>query len=416
MTTDDPDHVLNAVVLPPDAAQALRRHLGKPADTPLRIAYVPGPGDVVGTFDHWQQGRHDPRVPVITYSVMFYSLVHRLGAQALVLTAENRQPVAQTTAVTFRHVPRETGQNGFRYRLAEARYAKALAQVVNDWQPDITVVGSDAPAGLFHRLHVPAILSAHNSFWPMGQRPRNLRARLALLPRIRSLRHVAAALCTSAECAHQIVAVAGSKPTFVEVPQVVSTDMPPSVAPPRDVAHRITFIGRIEENKGVFDLLTAVENLAAFFPSLSLTFAGDGTASANLATAAGGSSLGDRVRLLGRIDSGAVHALLDVSDIVVCPTRSNFNEGLAMVVVEAAIHGRPCVISSVVPAGQLFPDSCSIFAADDAAALQTALRRLIEDPATLRRMSEQALRQRHTCLDRRQSWGSQLYLAFLETR
>ena len=409
--TDDPDHVLNAVSLPPDAAQALRRHLGKPADAQLRIAYVPGPGDVVGTFDHWQQGRHDPRVPVITYSAMFYSLVHKIGAQALVLTAEDKQPMAQGDTVIFRHVPRDTGRHGLGYRLAEAKYAKALAQELNRWQPDITVVGSDAPPGLFHRLQSPAILSAHNTFWPMGQRPRSLRARLSLLPRRRSLRHVVAAVCTSAECAHQIVALGGAKPTFVEVPQVASTDMPPTTASLRNAAHRITYIGRIEENKGVFDLLTAVENLSISFPDLTLSFAGDGTAFAKLAAATSRSSFGAQVNLLGRIDSASIHALLDASDIVVCPTQSSFNEGLALVVVEAAIHGRPSVVSSVVPAGQLFPDSCVVFAADDAAALQAALRKLLENPAMLHRLSEDALKQRHKCLDRRQSWGSQLYQA-----
>jgi len=412
----DPDHVLNAVQLPPDAPTALRLKLGKQADASLRVAYVPGPGDVVGTFDHWRQGRHDPRVPVITYSGMFYSLTHALGAEALVITASETPPFPLDSRVTFRHVARRRGMRGLRYHLSEAAYARTVARVLNDWQPDITVVGSDAPPGLFRHLHSSTILSAHNTFWPMGQRPGGIRARVSLAPRAYSLRHVSTAICTSAECARQIVALGGDKPTFVQVPQVLSAEFPKVCVQPPTLPRRITYVGRMEANKGIFDLLRVFESLSAEFVGLYLTFAGNGSDHQRLAEAVTRSSCADQIGLSGRIDSRGIHALLENTDLLVCPTRSSFNEGLAMVVVEAAIHGRPSVISSVVPAIDLFPSGSLAFPADDTAALEQALRDLLTHPEKVQRLSACVLDERQKCLDRSRSWGSQLYRAMLACR
>ena len=41
---------------------------------PLRIVYAAGPGDVVGTYRHWKEGRDDPSQVAITYSGQFYDL------------------------------------------------------------------------------------------------------------------------------------------------------------------------------------------------------------------------------------------------------------------------------------------------------------------------------------------------------
>jgi glycosyltransferase involved in cell wall biosynthesis len=399
--------------LPKDAAAALRRHLGKHENDPLRIAYVPGPGDVVGTFDHWRNGLQDPRVPVITYSGMFYSLLHGLSAQGLVLAAEEKQPALPDQNVTFRRVYRQLGHRGLRYRWAEIRYAISLARTINSWRPDITIIGSDAPPSVFGWLRGPTILSAHNTFWPMGQRPKSSRSRLSLLLLASHLRHVTAAICTSSECARQIVELGGFRPTFVEVPQVSNRHVSTGITPFREHGQSITFVGRIEENKGVFDLLLAFEKLSVTMKGLTLSFAGEGGALTKLRSAVDQSSVRDQIRLLGRIDSPTVHALLDASDIVVCPTRSSFNEGLAMVVVEAAIHGRPSVVSSVVPASELFSDGCLVFPADDPTALQAAIQSLLKSPAALRRLSDGAVSARHKCLDRSRSWGSQLFHAML---
>src|SRR4029450_5362342 len=71
------------------------------ARPPLRILYAAGPGDVVGTFRHWRQGRDDPSEVAVTYSGQFYDLCRDLGAEADVIS----------------HCPRRDEQRDGRFRV-----------------------------------------------------------------------------------------------------------------------------------------------------------------------------------------------------------------------------------------------------------------------------------------------------------
>ena len=53
---------------------------------PLRILYAAGPGDVVGTYRHWKEGRDDPSQVAVTYSGQFYDLCRDLGAEGYVIS------------------------------------------------------------------------------------------------------------------------------------------------------------------------------------------------------------------------------------------------------------------------------------------------------------------------------------------
>lgn len=108
-----------------------------------------------------------------------------------------------------------------------------------------------------------------------------------------------------------------------------------------------------------------------------------------------------------------MHDRLERADLLVCPTRSEFSEGLALVVVEAAVHGVPTLLSSVVPAKDLFPGAVAEVPADDVAALRAALDRLASSPEDYRALCRAVLERSDAFFDRSLSWGSQLYKALL---
>lgn len=58
------------------------------ANKPRRILYVPGPGDVRGSFLHWSDGRNDPSIISIAYSQQVYELLGRIGAELVTLTED----------------------------------------------------------------------------------------------------------------------------------------------------------------------------------------------------------------------------------------------------------------------------------------------------------------------------------------
>jgi glycosyltransferase involved in cell wall biosynthesis len=104
---------------------------------------------------------------------------------------------------------------------------------------------------------------------------------------------------------------------------------------------------------------------------------------------------------------------LQSADLLVCPTRSTFNEGLALVVLEAAACGTPSVLSSVVPAKEQAGQACLEFEADDVAALTNALRTIISDPARYQQLKQATSGLRSRMVDRRLSWGTRLYEAMV---
>ena len=134
---------------------------------------------------------------------------------------------------------------------------------------------------------------------------------------------------------------------------------------------------------------------------------------AALQTAITTTSYAGRIQYVGWLPAEGVISALQAADLLICPTRSAFNEGLALVVIEAAALGLPSVASSVVPAQELVPDACASFPADDRLALQAVLDRLIADRAAYAELVAGTAPVRAKVQSRAHGWGSQLARALL---
>ncbi len=153
-----------------------------------------------------------------------------------------------------------------------------------------------------------------------------------------------------------------------------------------DEAHLALYVGRLDPQKGLPDLLDAADRLIAARPNWYLAIAGDGPERPHLLHAIESrSTRRDRIRWLGRRDD--VPGLLKSADVLVLPSHW---EGMPNVVLEAMSARRAVVGTSVegtedlVVAGEtgwLVPprDPTMLTAALDAAA---------DDPARLRRLGE----------------------------
>lgn len=410
----DRDGLKHSVVLPPDAPARVRRALGLRPGSELKIAFFSGPGDVVGTFDYWTAGQHEPRTPIIAYSEMFFTLAAQLEAEAFILSESGQQPEKPVDGFHFVHTPRPRGRRGIGYRLDEFSFYRHASKRIREIDPHVVVAGGDAPNALIRAIPETArtILTVHNCFWQMGQPPKGPRARFRLFRKSRAFRRLHGAVCVSQACADQLETL-GVSPEIckVQIPQILQKFAGSGDPNPMGPARRLVFLGRIEVEKGVFDLLAAFQKLAAEFPDLSLDFAGTGQSMDDLEQAVRESQLNDRITLHGRLGSEDVHSLLQGSDLLICPTRddSGFFEGLAVVVAEAGIHGVPSVVSTVVPAQELFPGGSAVFPAGDADALEETLRSIIDNPQQYSGMQSTTLSSIDRFFDRSLSWGSTLY-------
>jgi glycosyltransferase involved in cell wall biosynthesis len=122
---------------------------------------------------------------------------------------------------------------------------------------------------------------------------------------------------------------------------------PPPPAPP----FRVFFAGRIERNKGVFDLLgIAKQFFADGRRDIEFDLCGDGSQLESLRAAVVESGLADRFRCHGHSTKPFMRQMYEQCHVVIVPTTSDFVEGFNKVVAEAVLAGRPVITSSVCPA------------------------------------------------------------------
>jgi glycosyltransferase involved in cell wall biosynthesis len=151
-------------------------------------------------------------------------------------------------------------------------------------------------------------------------------------------------------------------------------------------AELIVYVGRLVPEKGLRELLDAMDVLAATHPRATLALVGEGPMRATLEAAASGALRG-RVRLAGVQPPDVVASWMAASDLVTLPS---YSEGHPNVLVEALACGRPVVATPVGGIPEVVDPSCSLIVPPrDAAALAGALRASLE-----REWDEQALSRR----------------------
>jgi len=115
----------------------------------------------------------------------------------------------------------------------------------------------------------------------------------------------------------------------------------PAADPPLRRDHRLLFVGRLAEGKGLFDLLNAVERLDNRH-DFELLIAGGGPLADQLSEVITARGLDDRVSILGyRSD---VPELLASADVFVLPS---YREGTPRVITEALAVGVPVVATDI---------------------------------------------------------------------
>ena len=129
------------------------------------------------------------------------------------------------------------------------------------------------------------------------------------------------------------------------------------------------YVGRLEEPKGIGELMTAFDDLGAQGPAFALALLGKGPWEGRVRAWA--AAHGDRVRVLGERPLTDVATWLAACDLLVLPS---WREGTPNVVLEALASGRPVVATGVggVP-DVVRPAAGVIVPPRDAGRLATAL-------------------------------------------
>jgi phosphatidyl-myo-inositol dimannoside synthase len=155
----------------------------------------------------------------------------------------------------------------------------------------------------------------------------------------------------------------------------------------------LALVGRVVEEKGVFDLLDAVDHLRADRPDVTAVVVGEGQDRAEAERRAAERGLGGHVRFVGWVDAAEVPAWLAAADLVVAPSRTGpdgWTEGQGLAIVEAMAARRPVVATDSGGIGDAVVDGETglLVPEGQPEALAAAVARLADDPALAARLAQ----------------------------
>jgi glycogen synthase len=166
------------------------------------------------------------------------------------------------------------------------------------------------------------------------------------------------------------------EPKITFIPNGIDTTPWAATSPPERV-ERFLFLGRLDPEKGLFELLDAFREVHDGHPGVRLTIAGEGPALEGLSRRVAELDLGDAVVFAGRVPYEELGSVFDRHDCMVLPS---YSEGMPLSVLEAAAHRRPMIITDVGDVRRLFGDRIRIIPPRDTEALAAAMDAAVTDP------------------------------------
>jgi glycosyltransferase involved in cell wall biosynthesis len=385
---------------------------------PLRVVYVPGPGDVIGTYNYWVKGQDDPSQVAITYSHQFYDVCHALEAQAYVIAPTRKQKTLfrNEKFILERRPKPFFGSSGVLRRLGQLWYDFSVVATAVRFQADVAVVSSGGThwfiLSLLPGLGVQVIPSFHVLLWSKYKSGDRLGQFVLNLSRPLLTSQAMAILAVSDEICDQVAQLTNGqhRPMLRSFPvyrreQFAEIDAPDEKRSP----FRVLFVGRIEPHKGVFELLEIAKRFVAEGrDNITFDLCGKGSALDALRLAAKEAGVDSIFVCHGHCNKPKMRQMFSQSHVVIIPTTTGFREGFNKVVVEGILAGRPVVTSAVCPDLACVKDAVVEVPADDTKAYGDALLKLCHDWEFYDQKRRGCLAIQEQFYDLSHSWGANL--------
>ncbi|MEA2559227.1 MAG: hypothetical protein QOH06_731 [Acidobacteriota bacterium] len=157
----------------------------------------------------------------------------------------------------------------------------------------------------------------------------------------------------------------------------------------RPRAAELLFVGRLEPNKGVVELLRLFRSLACERPDLRLRLLGDGPLRQHLRRQAAADGLEERIDFAGAVPPEEVWRRMREADLLVFPTHG---ENFPLSLLEAQAVGLPFVSSDIEGIRGTVHPGGALLALGDEPQWERTVRSLLDDTAARRAMSEEGRR------------------------
>ena len=192
-----------------------------------------------------------------------------------------------------------------------------------------------------------------------------------------------------------------------------------SITSKDDAAPRtaILYVGRIEKNKGVLDLIIASAPILNQQNDLQLVYAGNGDASVELQKLSKELDIEDKVTLLGEIPYSEIPALMASAKVLVTPTQTTFHEGHRHAMFEGFMFGLPVIAPSFGPYPHYINDNVNglLYQPDSFDDLAKKLASVLNDDNLYQRLSNGALEYSESIIDPEINFSCAIDAAFAQT-
>lgn len=179
-----------------------------------------------------------------------------------------------------------------------------------------------------------------------------------------------------------------------------------------DWPFEIVFVGRIEVDKGVFDVLSAAWSIERNHPGrYRFHFCGDGTQSERLITEIRQRGLDDVAVYHGYCGPDRMRAIMSQCHLSVVPTHADCQAGFEMTCCEAILSGRPLVASAACPALHYLHGASIEVTPGDVDDLQSAILALAHDRDRYRRLAAACDPLQEQFFDPERSWAKAMHKA-----
>ncbi|TWT85919.1 Alpha-D-kanosaminyltransferase [Posidoniimonas polymericola] len=377
-----------------------------------RIFYMAGPGNVLGTYECWKAGKPDPSQTSTTYSSQFFDLCRELDIEAYVVASNPNRALVRDGRFTIEHRPPPRPSSGIAYHAGWTVYASGLAATALRYRADVVLAMQTErlfPYLLNRAFGTRLIPSCHCVLWPKHGRPGHAASWFYRLDALVYRRFSRAVLSISQDVTDQIEQLCGDShsPVYPFLPSYDDEIFEGVDAPSLSVPFRLLYAGRVERNKGVFELLDMMRYLTSRgFSEVELDLCGAGGALEELQKAVAKQGLTGRVTLHGHCDRGKMRRLIGESHCFVVPTRSDFVEGFNKVVAEAVLARRPVVTSDVCPALSVVADAAIAAPRDSGAGFGESVAKLVSNQLLYSSKVAACDRLRRQFMDPERSWKS----------
>ena len=381
----------------------------------LRVLYAAGPGNVLGTYRHWLNGKDDASQVSVTYSSQFFNACRSLDAQGYVLSSCPEATVFEDEQFKIEHRPNSAqDKSGISYHLHLIWYGLRLTASALRWRADVAVVAEGTTHWFvllaLSLLGVKVVPTIHCVLWGKYAPQKKLDK---LISKLNGYLFASShrVMVASNDIADQVKQITIEQPEISEFLPLYRRSEFSRIAPPSAdrSPFRVLFIGRIEVNKGVFDLLEIAKRFKAEGrEDIRFDLCGLGSAFEALKQAAIDAGLSETFVCHGYCMKSQMQERLGESHIVIAPTTTDFVEGFCQVVAEGVLAGRPVVTSEVCPALSYVRPAAVEVQPNDVQGYGDALLKLCDDRAFYEEKQQGCLEVQEQFYEFSRSWEATL--------